>query len=79
MNKKILVRMLKDGWKKEGLTDRITIRQAEAWAFSDVVMDRKSFEIIDERVIITKTYPKCLDGKEVIEIKFKEKQDGKNS
>ncbi len=57
MNKKILVRMLKDGWKKEGLTDRITIRQAEAWAFSDVVMDRKSFEIIDERVIITKHIP----------------------
>lgn len=71
MNKKILVRMLKDGWKKKGLTDRITIRQAEAWTFSDIVMGRKTFEIIDDRIIIKKSYPKCLDGKEVIEIKWK--------
>ena len=74
MNRRILVRMLKGGWKKEGLTDRITIRQAEAWAFSDVVMKRKTFEIIDERVIIKKSYPKCLDGKEVIDITFKEEE-----
>ena len=77
MNRRILVRMLKGGWKKEGLTDKITIRQAEAWAFADVINGVKTFEIIDERVIIKKSYPKCLDEKEVIDITFKEEGENK--
>ncbi len=71
-NKKILVKMLKDGWKGEGLTDRITIRQAEAWAFMDITNKKQTFEIIDDRIIIKKSYPGYLDYQEIIEIKWKQ-------
>ena len=70
--------MLKGGWKKEGLTDKITIRQAEAWAFADIVNGVKTFEIIDKRVMVKKSYPKCLDEQEVIDITFKEEDKNPN-
>jgi hypothetical protein len=56
---------------KKGKKFYASIREVEAWAFADVVNETKDFEIIDNRVIIEKSYPKCLDEKEVITIKWR--------
>lgn len=48
-NKKVLVRFLKDCYRKKGQEEYVSIRQAESWAFMGLC------EIIDKDVEVKKS------------------------
>lgn len=81
--KKVLIRWLlkstpeREWFMKPGQVGYITVREAEAWAFSGEVMGEKKFEIIDPKVIVIRKYVPALENYD-IEIKFKPENERKN-